>query len=91
MNEMKRAVLESLSKEQLIYLIEQLNRSQFLIGEVCVEESKCHIESNKAVDKIRNYLFNMPSLYNVEDTKAKIDFRMGKISPKEYRKFRGLE
>jgi hypothetical protein len=91
MNEMKRAVLENLSKEQLIYLIEQLNRSQFLIGEVCVEESKCHIESDKAVDKIRNYLFNMPNLYDVEDTKAEIDFRMGKISPKKYRKLKGLE
>ena len=91
MNKMKRSVLENLSKEQLIYLIEQLDRSQFLISEVCVEESKCHIESDKAVDKIRNYLFNMPSLYDIKDTKAEIDFRMGKISPKEYRKFRGLE
>lgn len=91
MTKLKKSVLEELSKEQLIYLIEQLDRSQFLIGETCVNESKLHISSDKAVDKIREYLFNMPNLYDVEDTKAEIDFRMGKISVKEYRKLKGLE
>lgn len=91
MTKLKKSVLEELSKEQLIYLIEQLDKSQFLIGEVCVDESKLHISSDKAVDKIRKYLFNMPNLYDVEDAKAEIDFRMGKISVKEYRKLKGLE
>ena len=91
MNRLKKSVLEQLPKEQLVYLIEQLDRSQFLIGEVCVSESKCHIESSKAVDKIRSYLFSMPSLYDVEDTKNEIAFRMGKMTADEYRKLRGLD
>lgn len=91
MNKFKKTVLEQLPKEQLVYLIEQLDKSQFLIGEVCVSESKCHIKSNEAVEKIRNYLFYMPSLYDVEDTKNELDFRMGKITVKEYRKLRGLD
>ena len=35
-----KETLSQLSKEQLIYLIEQLNYSQFLISETCVDESK---------------------------------------------------
>jgi hypothetical protein len=35
-----KETLSQLSKEQLIYLIEQLNHSQFLISETCVDESK---------------------------------------------------
>ena len=35
-----KETLSQLSKEQLIYLIEQLNNSQFLISETCVDESK---------------------------------------------------
>lgn len=57
MTEYKKESLNELSKEELIDLIERLNDSQFLIGEVCVEESKSHISSEVAVDKIRNYIF----------------------------------
>ena len=83
--------LNCLSKEQLIYLIEQLNDSMFLIGETCVDESKCHIASDKAVDKIRKYIYYIPSMYNTDDMKAYIDMKMGKISAYEYRKIIGLE
>lgn len=91
MTKHQKEVLNQLSKEQLIYLIEQLNRSQFLISEVCVDESKWHIDSDKAVDKIRDYIYDMPSLYNVIDLKAYIDMKMDKISVSEYRKIIGLE
>ena len=89
-NQLKE-ILNELSKEQLIYLIEQFYHSQFLISEVCVEESKRHISSEKAINKIRSYLYDMPSTYNVDNFKALIDMKMGKITVEEYRKTLGLE
>lgn len=86
-----KEILNELSKEQLIYLIEQYYHSQFLIGEVCVDESKQHISSEKAINKIRSYLYDMPSTYNVDNFKALIDVKMGKISVDECRKILGLD
>ena len=89
-NQLKE-ILNELSKEQLIYLIEQFYHSQFLISETCVDESKCHISSEKAIKKIRNYLYDMPNTYNVDNFKAQIDMGMGKITVEEYRKILGLD
>ena len=86
-----KEVLNKLSKDQLIYLIEQLCRSQFLIGEVCVDESKQHVDSDEAVDKIRGYLYNMPSMHDAAEAKAYIDMKMGKITIVEFRKRMGLD
>lgn len=86
-----KEILNQLSKEQLIYLIEQLTRSQNLITEICVDESKCHISSDKAIDKIRDYIYCMPDGYNVTEIKAEIDVKMGKISVSECRKIMGLD
>ena len=89
-NQLKE-ILNELSKDQLIYLIEQFYHSQFLISEICVEESKPHISSEKAIKKIRSYLYDMPNTYNVDNFKARIDLRMGKITVDEYRKIVGLD
>ena len=91
MIERNKEALNQLSKEQLIYLIEQLDHSQFLIGEICVEVSKYHIDSDKAINKIRNYIYHIPSMYNITGLKAYINMKMGKISESEYRKTIGLE
>ena len=91
MTDQLKEILNELSKDQLIYLIEQFYHSQFLISEVCVEESKYHISSENAVQKIRSYLCNMPKTYNVTDFKALIDMKMGKITVDEYRKILGLD
>lgn len=91
MTKQLKEILNELSKEQLIYLIEQYYHSQFLIGEVCVDESKQHISSEKAINKIRSYLYDMPSTYNVDNFKALIDVKMGKISVDECRKILGLD
>lgn len=91
MTDQLKEILNELSKEQLIYLIEQYYYSHFLIGEVCVEESKQHISSERAVKKIRSYLYDMPNTYNVADFKALIDMKMGKITVEEYRKTLGLD
>lgn len=68
-----KKVLQELSKEQLIYLIEQMKSSLCKIGEACVEESKGHRSSNGAVEDIRGYIFNMPSLVDAEKAKRAID------------------
>ena len=91
MTDQLKEILNELSKEQLIYLIEQFYHSQFLISIVCVEESKQHISSEKAVKEIRSYLYDMPSTYNVDNFKAQIDLKMGKITVDECRKILGLE
>ena len=91
MTDQLKEILNELSKDQLIYLIEQFYHSQFLISETCVDESKCHISSEKAINKIRSYLYDMPSTYNVDNFKTQIDLKMGKITVDEYRKILGLD
>ena len=91
MRKHEKEVLNQLSKEQLIYLIEQLKRSQFFIGETCVDESKLHISSKHAVEEIRKYIYHIPFADNAEELKAYIDMKMGKISVLEYRRILGLE
>ena len=86
-----KETLNELSKDQLIYLIEQFYHSQFLISETCVDESKQHISSEKAINKLRSYPYDMPSTYNVDNFKALIDMKMGKITVDEYRKILGLD
>lgn len=84
-------ILNQLSKEQLIYLVEQLNKNMFLISEVCVEESKLHIDSDKAVDMIRKHIYCVRSTWDIDAFKAGIDLKMGKISYSEYRKIIELD
>lgn len=91
MRKSDKKVLMELTKEQLVYLIEQFHHSQFLISETCVEESKWHIDSREAVGKIREYIYDMPSLYDANEVSAYIDMKMEKISVEEYRKRIGLE
>lgn len=90
MTKQNKKILNELSKEQLIYLIEQLYHSQFLISEVLVDVSKSHIESDKAIRQIREYMYNMPSMNNTDELKAYIDMKLGKITVAEYRKMMGF-
>ena len=85
MDKEEKRVLKTLSKDQLIYLIEKFSEGMFMISEVCVEESKLHIKSDDAVDQIRDYVYIMPSAYNTEHLKAYIDVHIGKITAEEYR------
>ena len=91
MTEKNKKVLNELSKEQLIYLIEQLLHSQFLISEVLVDESKWHIESDRAIDKIRRKcMCDVPSMNDANELKAYIDMKMGVITVEEYRILMGF-
>lgn len=82
---MDKETLMTLSKEQLIHIINKCDRSLFLIGEVCVSESKMNLSSDKAVEEIRNFIYHIPRCLDEKELKAEIDYEMGKISPKEYR------
>lgn len=91
MTQHQKELLATLSTDQLIYLIEQMQHSLFLIGEACVAESKCHIESRDAVISIRDDIYDLPTMNNEMELKGYIDMKMGKITPEEYRKILGLE
>lgn len=90
MTKHNREILKDLSKEQLLYLIEHLDYSLRLISEVCVDESKLHLTSNKAVDKIRGYIYHIPFFRDSTELAAYIDMKMEKISVEEYRKIIGM-
>lgn len=91
MTKHKKELLMTLSNEQLVYLVEQMYRSLFLIGETCVAASKGHIETRDAIEEIRDDIYNLPSAYSEVEIKAHIDMKMGKITPQEYRKILGLD
>ncbi len=80
--------LENLSKEQLIYIIDRFNSFYNEVGEICVRESKMHLDSKKAVYEIRKLCNDIQ--YDV-DIKGKhigdlINMKLGKITSEEYRK-----
>lgn len=79
-----KEMIQELSKEQLVYLIEQMDRSLSIIGEICVSESKGHIEPKEAVQKIRENIYHIPSAVDVEKMKLKIDLYRGYITAQEY-------
>lgn len=83
-------MLNQLSKEHLIYLIDQMYSSLGMIGEICVEESKRHIDSEDAVDQIRERIYRMPSTHNVDMIRAWIDLATDKISLDEYKAELGM-
>lgn len=81
------------SKEQLIFLIDKYWNSMYNIGEICVNESKMHISSEKAVNEIREELrlLDFPFSSDSERLLAFVDYKMGKINMSEYRKRLGLD
>jgi hypothetical protein len=90
MTNRNKRILNELSKEQLIYLIEQLSHSQFLIGETLVDVSKWHIDSDTAVEQVRCCMYDMPSMNDATELKSYIDMKLGKITVAEYRRTMGF-
>lgn len=86
MTQHTKEFLNTLSKEQLIHLIDKMQHSLFLIGETCVDVSKGHIDSDNAIQDIRNYIYHFPAMSNTKNFIATIDLDMGKITKEEYRK-----
>ena len=87
LNSRKKRNLEKLTKEQLIFLIEQYDHINFMIGETLVDESKRHITSEEAVKEIRKYLTESQAKTDLsnEHLDSYIDMEIGKISVEEYR------
>lgn len=72
--ELYNSSLLSLSKEELIKMICLYYSCCFKIGETCVEESKEHIESDKAINKIRDYLRSVDfKFYDIETLKENLE------------------
>lgn len=80
----ERQAMKSLSKEQLIYLIEDLLRIQKRISTYCSEVTKEHMCSDEAVFHIRARLYDVPTINN-KTLPAYINMKLGKITPKEFR------
>ena len=84
--------LNKCNKKQLMFIIDKLYQSLGSICGECVEESKCHTNSQNAVEKIRKHLnvlsdFQWHSDYFVDFIKCK----MGEILVREFREIMGLE
>lgn len=79
-------IYKELSKEQLVYLIEQFEHSSFIIGEICVDASKDELDSYEAVRQIRKNIFYIPHIMTIENLSAWVDHERGVISNEEYRK-----
>lgn len=80
----ERQAMQSLSKEQLIYLIEHLLRIEERISTYCCEVAKEHMCSDEAVFHIRARLYEIPTI-NSRTLPAYIDMKLGRITPKEFR------
>ena len=80
--------LENLSKEQLIYIIDQFDHLYCIISEICVSESKLHIEPKEAIKKIREKCCDIQFDVDIQDEHIGdyINMKLGKIAPEELRK-----
>ena len=80
--------LENLSKEQLIYIIDKFDHLYCTVSEICVSESKLHIESKEAVSKIRKQCYDIQFDVDIADENIGdyINMKLGKITPGELRK-----
>ena len=77
--------LRMLSKDQLIYIINQDKRMQRAISNILIDVSKSHINSKDGIDLIRaNVNKYYLSLQN-EHLSNYIDMKLNRISEKEYR------
>lgn len=88
-----KKILNALTKEQLIFLINQYQHMEFLISEVCVNESKQHIPSEQVVEEIRKELrnCNFPFSNSIEEFISLLDYKMGKITLDEYKERIGID
>lgn len=70
--------LEQLTKEQLMWLIEQQNHILFIVGEELVRESKKEVSAEHVVEKIRELITNEYLSLNDSGLSDYIDKRLKK-------------
>lgn len=87
-----KKILNALTKEQLIFLINQYQNIEFIISEICVNESKQHIPSEQAIEEMRKELHNcnFPFYTSTEEFISLLDYKMGKITLGEYKERIGI-
>ena len=80
-----RLRLQSLSKDQLVKLVEDYKRALDIISEICVDESKSE-NAHELFQSIRLCLSTY-DIYPLNDEylAAFIDLNMGKMKPAEFR------
>ena len=80
--------LENLSKEQLIYIINQLYSFYNGVGNMCLSVSKMHLEPNEAINDIRELCNDIQYDVKLRDEHIGdyINMKLGKITPEELRK-----
>lgn len=61
-----KEVLSKLSKTELIFIIGQMDRLTTKIGEICVDVSKLHMDTDRGIHEIRKCLMMLPHLHNEE-------------------------
>lgn len=76
--------LTKLSKEQLIYIIDQYRKATRTMSDVLVCESKGYLDSSKACEFIRQRLQDCDFI-RTRELAAYVDMKLGKISSEEYR------
>lgn len=80
--------LEKLDKDQLIYIIDQLQSLYFGVGEICLHVSKYDMDPQEAISDIRELCNNTQydTKFRDENFSDYINMKLGKITPAEYRK-----
>lgn len=95
MTELKKEAYSQLSKEQLMWIIDQWESFGSAIIETMVDKSKSHITAERACADIVRYLIANKAIdlnyLRPEHLKAEIDFQLGKIDKAECRRRLGLE
>ena len=61
-----------MTKKQLAEELRKYHHAMCLIGETCVDVSKCHIDSKDAIEKIRSNIY-----YNSDVSQAIIEETLG--------------
>lgn len=95
MTELKKEAYSQLTKEQLIWIIDQWESCGSAITETLVDKSKSHITAERACADIDRYM-SLNKAINIdylrpEHLKAEIDFQLGKIDKAECHRRLGLE
>lgn len=83
---MNKETYKNLSKDQLLYIISQYEKSIFYIGDTCISESKKEIDPRTAIENIRDNIFIVPNFYDNKNFIAWIDKERGVISQEQYDK-----
>ena len=82
MTEDRRKNLENLSKEQLLYLLEQYYDAHFHTSIAITSVDESEIAPAEGIEKIKEYTAKA-YFYLLDD---RIDFLRGVLTPEEYRK-----